>query len=169
MTESHKMTKLSRKYLSSDKFGQYVNNLWSGFTLMESKDDIRQLFRDLFTHTEYKMFAKRLEIARRLLEGQGYDEIIRQLNVTERTIANISNILADRGEGLRKVHEKLSAIEQAYRDRESKIIERKSKAFNPELAGSKVLPNAIMAGVKYANKKFIQHRKQKSAVKRLNV
>lgn len=114
------MTKLSRKYISSDKIGHYINNLWSGFTLMETKEEIRLLFRDLFTHTEYKMFAKRLEIARRVLSGEGYDQIINELNVTERTIANINNILAEKGHGFRKVHEKLTAIEKKYNEKEAK-------------------------------------------------
>lgn len=161
------MTKLSRKYINSDKFGLYVNNLWSGFTLMDNKEDIRLLFRDLFTHTEYKMFAKRLEIARRLLEGQGYDEIIKQLSVTERTIANISNILADKGGGFRKVHEKLSSIEKSFRDRQNRREERISKAFRVELPGSKVLPQAILQGARFAQKKVSQYRKRSSAVRNL--
>src|SRR3990167_1277963 len=100
------MTKLSRKYLDTDKLGLYVNNLWSAFTLVDSKEDVKLLFRDLFTHTEYKMLAKRLEIARRVLNGQGYDQIIKQLSVTERTIANINNILAEKGDGFRNAHAK---------------------------------------------------------------
>jgi uncharacterized protein YerC len=163
------MTKLSRKYLDSDKFGHYINNLWSGFTLMGSKEDIRLLFRDLFTHTEYKMFAKRLEISRRLLEGQGYDEIIKQMNVTERTIANINNTLAEKGDGFRKVHSKLSDIEQGYRDREAAREERLSNPFRGELPGQNVLRDAIAEGAKYADKKLTSYKRRKSAKKKLIV
>jgi|SRR3989344_2259542 len=162
------MTKLSRKYLNSDKLGQYVNNLWSGFTLMDTKEDIRLLFRDLFTHTEYKMLAKRLEIARRLLEGQRYDEIIKHLNVTERTIANISNILADKGDGFRKVYAKLQAIEKKQREKEGRRIARLSQTFKPELPGSKVLPEVIIETVKLIDKKIGRHQKHKSAIKNLD-
>lgn len=147
--------------------GFYVNNLWSGFTLMESKEDVKLLFRDLFTHTEYKMFAKRLEIARRLLDGEGYDAIIKQLNVTERTIANINNILAEKGDGFRKVHEKLSRIEQNYRTREAKRIERMSRAFKAELPGSKVLPALVAEGVKLAGRTITQYRKRSSIARHL--
>ena len=86
------MIKVSRKYLDPKDFGHYVNNLWSAFTSMDTKEDVRLLFKDLFTHTEYKMFAKRLEIARRLIAGQTYEDITQALKVTSRTINAISNI-----------------------------------------------------------------------------
>lgn len=85
------MTKLSRRPLPKE-FGDYVNNLWSAFTLLDSKADIRLLFKDLFTHTEYKMFAKRLEIARRLEGNQTYEQIKTELGVTSGTISNVNNI-----------------------------------------------------------------------------
>ena len=108
------MTKLSRRILDPKVFGHYVNNLWSAFTLMDSKEDIKLLFKDLFTHTEYKMFAKRLEIARRLFAKETYENIQKALNVTARTVTNINNILAEKGEGLRKAHEKLVSIEKDF-------------------------------------------------------
>src|SRR3989344_809028 len=101
------MTKLSRLHLDPQHFGHYVNNLWSAFTLMDSKEDVRLLFKDLFTHTEYKMFAKRLEIARRLISGQKYDEIKDALKVTAVTISHVNNILSERGEGYRIANNKL--------------------------------------------------------------
>ena len=107
------MTKLSRRPINPKDFGHYVNNLWSAFTLMDSKDQIRALFRDLFTHTEYKMFAKRLEVARRLLQGQTYDEISQSLKVTNHTIASINNILEREGTGLRIAHQKLKNVDMA--------------------------------------------------------
>lgn len=162
------MTKLSRKYLSSDKMGYYINNLWAGFTLMDNKEDIRLLFRDLFTHTEYKMFAKRLEVARRLLDGELYIDIEKQLNVTERTIANISNILAEKGDGFRKVHWKLSEIEKSYREKRVRKTERMSR-LQANLPGSKVLPQVLGASLKYATQKFSQHSKRKSAKRMLQV
>ena len=162
------MTKLSRKYLDSDKFGQYINNLWSGFTLMDSKEDIKLLFKDLFTHTEYKMFAKRLEIARRLLDGQGYDQIIKQLNVTERTISSINNTLADKGGGFRKVHAKLSEIEDKRRRAETERINKLSQAFRRP-AGENVLGEIAMESLKFAGKKLTQFQKRRSAQRNLDV
>jgi uncharacterized protein YerC len=106
------MTKLSKQKLDPKDFGLYVSNLWLAFALLDSKDQIRSLFRDLYTHTEYKMFAKRFEIARRLLENQTYEEIRTVLKVTDHTIATVSNILERDGEGLRIAHKKLKDLEK---------------------------------------------------------
>ena len=69
---------------------------------MDSKSDIRLLFKDLFTNTEYKMFAKRLEIARRLLNGELYKKIQDELKVTAGTINAVSRILQEKKEGVEK-------------------------------------------------------------------
>ena len=109
------MTKLSRRNLDPRDFGYYINNLWSVFTLLDSKEQVRSLFHDLFTHTEYKMFAKRFEIGRRLIDGQTYEEIGEKLKVTNHTIATVSNILASEGVGMRAAHEKLKKLEKAHK------------------------------------------------------
>jgi len=161
------MTKLSRKYTVPQNFGHYVNNLWSAFTLMDSKDDIRLLFKDLFTHTEYKMFAKRLEIARRLIVGQSYEEIMRGLNVTSRTITNISNILMIQGMGLRKADNKLKEIEKRHQEYRNKRQNRLENPLRREISGSKVLPNLLKIGISDFDKVISKRIKNRSAQKDL--
>lgn len=163
------MIKLSRKSLNSANFGLYVNNLWSAFTLMDSKADIRLLFKDLFTHTEYKMFAKRLEIARRLLRGERYDKIKIELNVTANTIARINNTLSEKGDGLRKAHEKINRIEDKHFARQREIAKNLE---NPFLAKAKkqqqtLLGVALKAGVKQLDKTLVRKLKQQTAKKSL--
>lgn len=161
------MTKLSKKYSDPANFGHYVNNLWSAFTLMDSKEDIRLLFKDLFTHTEYKMFAKRLEIARRLVASQSYEEIMKALNVTSHTITNINNILANKGEGLRKANDKLVDLERSYqrkRDERQALLERETRK---KLSAETVLPNLLKAGVTGADRVIGKIIKQRSAKKEL--
>ena len=108
------MTKISRKPVDPELMSSYVNNLWSVFAMIKGKDDIKLLFKDLFTHTEYKMFAKRLEIARRLLEGETYESIMDHLKVTERTISAVSNILERAGQGFRLASQKIEQIEKEF-------------------------------------------------------
>lgn len=48
------MTKLSKKLVDPKEMGNYINNFWSALTLMDTKEDVKQLVKDLFTHTEYK-------------------------------------------------------------------------------------------------------------------
>ncbi len=163
------MVKVSRRYVDPKDFGHYVNNLWSAFTLMDTKEDIRSLFKDLFTHTEYKMFAKRLEIARRLIAGQTYEEIAEALKVTSRTINAISNILFSAGEGLRKADIKLQGLEkqnQRRREHRQNVLERK---VWPKMPGSDVLPNLLKTGITAADKSLTKAIKHRSARKELSV
>jgi len=163
------MTKLSRKHLDPENFGHYVNNLWSAFTLMDSKEDIKTLFKDLFTHTEYKMFAKRMEIARRLLEGQTYEQIDKELHVTARTITTVNNILAERGEGLRKAHNKLSALEAKYLDKHQKITKNLENPFRQK-AKRKTLGGALLkAGIMALDKRISKKLKDKTAKDMLEI
>jgi len=119
------MPKLSTKPLGEEKIVYLVNNVWTVFLSIKTREEMRTLFRDLFTHTEYKMFAKRLEIARRLLGGEQYDDIRHGLNVSEKTIANISNILAQSGNGFRKAHNDLKNFEENFSKKKSNPFRRK--------------------------------------------
>ena len=163
------MTKLSRKFVDPFEMGGYINNLWSALTLMDSKEDIKQLVKDLFTHTEYKMLAKRLEISRLLLNGSDYHSIEKKLCVTPVTISRISNVLAEKGAGLRKANYKLNLIE------EKRLVKQKAKTdnmANPFLrkVRRKTLGGAIIkTGLIILDKKISKFVKQRSAKKSLEV
>ncbi len=161
------MTKLSRKNLDPSEFGHYINNLWSAFTLATSKEDIRLLFKDLFTHTEYKMFAKRLQIARLLILGEGYGAIQKQLKVTPTTIAKINNILAEKGEGLRKADEQLSAIEDKQLAKQRGYQKDLENHFRQKVGRKTVLGELLKVGVKALDVKISRTMKQKSAKRQI--
>jgi len=163
------MTKLSRRPISDEKFGHYINNLWSAFTLMDSKEEMRELFRDLFTHTEYKMFAKRLEIARCLLRGENYEEIIRQVAVSEKTVAAVSNILAIKGEGFRNAERKLAEIEKARLKKLGKrqdLLERKTRRKPTE---ETLLADLVLVGAKKLSQTITKVNKKSSVNKSLSL
>ena len=161
------MTKLSRKQIDPENFGHYVNNLWSVFTLLNSKEDIRLLFKDLFTHTEYKMFAKRLEIAYRLQSGERYEDIQNDLNVTAPTITRINNVLNEKGDGLRKACGVLQRLEEKRLKGEKQKIAYLS---NPALAKlkRKTLGGALLkAGFKALDSGITQKLAERSVKKEL--
>lgn len=165
------MTKLSRKPIDPEKFGHYVNNLWSAFTLMDSKEDIRLLFKDLFTYTEYKMFAKRLEIARRLQSGETYEIMQRDLNVTSGTIMRVNEVLETKGNGLRKAHEKLEAMEEQYLERQREHTKNLENPFRAKINnhGKTVLGELLKVGVKQLDSHISKKLKQRTAKKELLV
>ncbi len=148
------MTKLSKNFDPKD-MGFYVNNVWAALTLMDSKEQIRQLVKDLFTHTEYKMFAKRLEIARRLLKGETYDEIKQALKVTEKPITSVSNILANGGLGFRDAHKKLTQLEQKFKNRKKLKIPRYKSAPRITEIVSAVVDGASTHAKKLSAKKHL--------------
>lgn len=80
---------------------------WKVVAKLKSPSEVKLFFRDLLTHTERKMFAKRLQIARMLLEKQNYYLIGKRLHVTATTIAKINNWLNTFGEGYRLAIDKL--------------------------------------------------------------
>jgi uncharacterized protein YerC len=161
------MTKLSKLKLDPSEMAYYVNSLWNAFTLMESKEEVRDFVKDLFTHTEYKMFAKRLEIARRLLEGETYESIRKALNVSDRPINFINNLIANSGKGFKSAHQKLTALEKSYQE---KAIERQAYLENRKrrkLPGEKVLPEALEVGIRVLDRTITKRRKRRSVRKNL--
>lgn len=163
------MTKLSRIRLDPNDMGYYINNLWSVFTLMSDKEQVRALFKDLFTHTEYKMFAKRLEIARRLLEKQKYETIKHDLKVAEHTISTVSNILERDGSGLRKAHEILTALDNEWQQKRSARQARLERRYRRKLPAETFLADTLGEGINQLDK-LIQRRTAKvSARKHLPV
>jgi len=156
------MTKLSRRKLDSKDFGHYINNLWSVFTLLDSKEQVRSLFRDLITHTEYKMFAKRLEIAKRLIEGQTYGEISEALKVAPNTIAVINNTLERDGSGLRIAYEKLNYLEKAFQNK------RKKHIF-PRYKGAPRISEVVAETIGGARKLIVSHNRKSTAKRNLSI
>ena len=157
--------KISKKQQLSPLLGHYIDNLWSAFTLMDTKEEIGEFVRDLFTHTEYKMFAKRLEIARRLLAEQPYEDMMKELGVASHSVASISNVLAIRGDGFRKVHRRLNDLEEKQQNYR-KI--RQARLENPLLFSGKrktVLGALIKTGAKVVSDRIKKARKRRSAGK----
>ena len=106
------MTKISRKKVDPVHLGFFINNFWNSITLLEDKNQVKSFLKDLLSHTEMKMFAKRIQIAKMLLEGHGYEVIKNQVKVTDSTIAKISNMLEIGGEGIRMAVKYLQKFEK---------------------------------------------------------
>lgn len=62
-----------------------------------------EFIRDLLSHQEAEMIAKRLMIAELILSGESYGDINRKLKVSNGTIARVQEWLKISGDGYRKV------------------------------------------------------------------
>lgn len=151
------MPRVSRIRLEPKYLGFFLNNFWGVITLLESKDQVKDFLKDLLTHTEMKMLAKRIQIAKMLLEGYDYRSIRNYVKVTDPTIARISNILEIAGDGLKTAIRELQKIEAEIdkeRMRSTPNLKKKYPMyFLPELAAE-------------ALGKEIKKRKKKQSTKR---
>lgn len=119
------MTKISRIKVDSRHLGFFINNFWNLITLLENKDQVASFLKDILTHTEMKMVAKRIQIAKMLLEGCDYRSIRNYVKVSDTTIATINNKLEIGGEGLKTAIECFRKVE--------KDIERERFRITPDL------------------------------------
>lgn len=148
------MTKLSRKPFPDNRMGLFIEEFWRAVTLLETKDEVRAFFRDILTHTERQMLAKRLQIAKLLYQGSDYEFIKKEVGVSDSTIGTVSRWLREVGHGYRIAIERLSA----------------SSKKNKKLPGlwkgdpaARLLVGASALGVKLAFDKYTKIRKRRSA------
>ena len=136
-----RIEKLSKKEQESLVL-DLVNALVQAQTLSEAA----LFLQDLLTKSEMKILAKRLRIARLLLEGMTYQQVEKDLHVSHGTVAKIAAWLAERGDGFRKIIEKLpkEKHEEKWFERSEwdSFKRRYSLYFWPELLLEEIVKNA---------------------------
>ena len=151
------MTKISRIKVDPRHLGLFLNNFWNLITLLENKDQVKDFLKDLLTHTEMKMFAKRIQIAKMLIERYNYRAIRNYVKVTDSTIARMNNTLEVGGDGLKTAIGYLQKIE--------KDIDKERMRISPDLKkkySMYFLPDKIIDEVG----KKVRTRSKKTSVKR---
>jgi TrpR-related protein YerC/YecD len=130
------MPKVSKIKVDAANLNFFLNNFWSVVTLLEDKEQVKDFLKSLLTHTEMKMLAKRIQIAKMLLEEYKYKDIRGYVRVTDPTISRISNILENNGKGLKIAIKYLQKIEteadQKRMNISSSIKKKYSIYFLPE-------------------------------------
>lgn len=101
------MPRKQPKYIDADEKQYLLNEFWSMVLLLETRDEIKNFFRDLLSETEAIMLARRIHIARMLLQGESYDDIQKELKAGSGTIASVHRWLQGRNEGYAKLLPKL--------------------------------------------------------------
>lgn len=97
------MVKVSQRKLTEKDMDILIGQFWDAISSLNNQDEARELVEDLLTHTEIKMFAKRIQIAKMLIEKNSYKDITQKVKVTSGTISQVNNILNTRGVGLRRI------------------------------------------------------------------
>ena len=68
---------------------QVLDDFWTMVALLESKEEVRNFFKDLLSETEAVMLARRIKIAKLLLKDASYDWIAEMLGAGYSTIAAV--------------------------------------------------------------------------------
>ncbi len=148
------MTKISRIRINSRHLGFFINNFWNLITLLENKDQVASFLKDLLTHTEMKMFAKRIQIAKMLLEGSDYRAIRNYVKVSDATIATISNKIETGGDGLK--------IAITYLKKVENDIEKERMRITPDLKKQYKSYFLLDTAIDEASKRVKSFKKKKS-------
>ena len=103
-----------------------------------------------------KILAKRLRIAKLLISGMKYEQIGKEVHASYGTVAKISAWLAERGDGFRKIIDKLPTHQKSQpwtqRSEWDSFKRRYSLYFWPELLLEEIVKNAsIRQKVKIRN------------------
>lgn len=101
----------------SGRYGPALEELYRAALTLKDVDECRDFFSDLFTMREQISFAQRLQIAKRLLNGETYEMVRKQTSASSSTITRINTELQFGSGGYKKVLERLAA-EDACREAE---------------------------------------------------
>lgn len=137
----HRVEKLSKKDQE-----ELIFDLVNALVLTKSMSEAALFLQDLLTKSEMKILSKRLRIAKLLLSGMTYEQIETSLHTSHTTVAKIAAWLSERGDGFRKIIEKLPEQKDNKRWEELSELEqfkrRYSLYFWPELLLEEIIKNA---------------------------
>lgn len=141
ITKTKRIEKLSKSEQES-----LVFDLVHAFVQAQASSEVALLLQDLLTQSEMKILSKRLRIAKLLLAGMTYEQIEEELHVSHSTVAKIAAWLAERGDGFRKIIEKIPKEPHVKRWEEysdwDKFKRRYSLYFWPELLLEEIIKSA---------------------------
>ena len=83
----------------------HIDDLFKLIAAIDDPDDCRALFDDLCTIKEVENMAERLHAAKLLLEGNTYNQIMAQADISSATLSRVSRCV-QYGEGYSKLLKK---------------------------------------------------------------
>lgn len=87
------MSRVNPRNIDSNAKMKYLDLLWTSIAKLETREEVKQFFKDLLSESEAIMIARRIEIAKRLIAGDSYDKIASELKVGMDTIGRVQQWL----------------------------------------------------------------------------
>lgn len=103
-----------------------LDTLYTAAGTIKGREAMKMFLKDLLTPSERIMLGRRIIIARKLLGGETYDDIIKSLGVGADTINKVQRWLHDQMPGYEKAVE---GLETEFDKRKEKIKYAKSAIF----------------------------------------
>jgi TrpR-related protein YerC/YecD len=131
------MAKYSK--ISNKEKEELLKEFCEALSVLKNPQEIMNFITDLLTRQEIIMIAKRIKIAKLLVEGKDYRDIENSLKVGPGTIARVGYWLSEGGEGFRLIAERTKRIKPKETFREptmsewSKLKRRYPMMFWPQL------------------------------------
>ncbi len=95
-----------RSKISINERQKLLEEFCEALSVLKNPQEIMNFITDLLTKQEIIMLAKRIKIAKLLIEGKDYRDIEGSLRVSHGTIAKVNYWLLESGEGFRAVAER---------------------------------------------------------------
>ncbi|PIP28048.1 MAG: hypothetical protein COX29_03325 [Candidatus Moranbacteria bacterium CG23_combo_of_CG06-09_8_20_14_all_35_22] len=101
----HELSDLEKK--------KYLGDFYTMVSLLKTREEVKNFFKDLLTLSEAVMISRRIQIAKMLLEGHTYDEVRKKLKVGFNNINQVEKWLNNGFGGYRKTIEE---YQKKYKD-----------------------------------------------------
>ena len=89
-----------------------TDDLFRAILALENIDECYSFFDDLCTVPELKSFSQRYKVAKLLLEGKVYSDIVAETGASTATISRVNRSLAYGADGYRLVFEKFGWLKR---------------------------------------------------------
>lgn len=124
------MPRVNLKIMDTKSKMRYLDLLWTSIAQLETREETKRFFKDLLSESEAIMLARRIEIAKRLLEGEPFDNIIRELKVGKDTIGRVQRWLISGFGGYEKAVNGFKKETDRRFKKPSKAFKNKPYGFN---------------------------------------
>ena len=114
--------KVRHKDLSEKQIIETLDALYTTAGSLKGRAAMKLFLRDLLTPSERIMLGRRILIARRLIAGAQYEDIVSSLRVSERTIGKVARWLEDQIPGYEQA---LKGMDQELKKRRIRHEDRK--------------------------------------------
>lgn len=103
-----------------------LDALYTASSTIEGRDAMKRFLRDLLTESERIMLGRRILVARAILSGQTYDEIVSDLKVGKDTISRIDRWLDDQIPGYEEAIAKMEQEMEKRKEKQGSVVQMQS-------------------------------------------